>query len=133
VNASQGDRTPVVLIVDDEPPVVRVMSRTLERAGFQVATATSGLQAIAIASELPAPPDIVVSDLRMEPVDGSALARLILAIWPDTRFLFVSGFRPSEAFQDLPGAVLPKPFSPAQLVELVRQLCNTTRSSSRLA
>ena len=123
----------MVLIVDDEPPVVRVMSRILERAGFQVATATSGLHAIAIASELPAPPDIVVSDLRMEPIDGSALARLILAIWPDTRFLFVSGFPPSEAFRDLPGPILAKPFSPAELVEHVRQLCNTTRNSSRLA
>jgi hypothetical protein len=69
----------------------------------------------------------------MEPVDGSALARLILAIWPDTRFLFVSGFRPSEAFRDLPGAILAKPFSPAELVEHVRRLCSTTRTSSRLA
>ncbi len=132
VTGPHPDQAPVVLLVDDEPAVLRVMSRILERAGFLVVTATSGLHAISLAAELPAPPDIVVTDLRMEPIDGSALARLILAVWPETRFLFVSGFH-TKNYKDLPGAILAKPFTTQALVEHVQRLCAVPRSASRRA
>lgn len=64
-----------VLVVDDEPAVLRFISVSLSMAGYEVVTATSGEEALKlIASERP---DIMLLDLVMEPLSGlDVLARL---------------------------------------------------------
>ena len=71
-----------VLVVDDEPMVLRLMVRALGDAGFQVYEATGALRAIEIASGLPSPPRVLATDLRMEPVDGADLAKLVSTSGP---------------------------------------------------
>ena len=61
-----GGRSPAglrALVVDDEPPLVKVVSTYLEREGFEVATAGDGEQAVALARELD--PDVIVLDLML--------------------------------------------------------------------
>jgi len=131
--APQANPDPVVLVVDDEPIVLRLMQRALVSAGYQVVAAADGLSALALASELPTPPAALVTDLRMEPIDGASLARLVKALWPGTRLLFVSGYGPPADFGDLPGPLLPKPFGADQLLHAVGGLLappDTSRRSS---
>jgi CheY-like chemotaxis protein len=60
-----------VLVADDDPSVRRVLERALERAGYEVATASNGAEALeAVAA---APPDLVVTDINMPDVDGIEL------------------------------------------------------------
>jgi CheY-like chemotaxis protein len=109
-----------VLVVDDEPLVLQLMERMLVSAGFHVVAASNGLRALELGSALPVPPAVLVTDLRMVPIDGFDLAKLVVRLWPATRVLFVSGYDPDHT--ELPGPFLRKPFSPSHLVEAVREL-----------
>jgi DNA-binding NtrC family response regulator len=109
----------VVLVVDDESTALTVMARALLSAGYAVHTSPSPREALALAEELPRPVDLVVTDLRMDPMDGTALAELLSARGLASRFLFVSGYGPAVEYNDDLGPFLLKPFSPEQLLSAV--------------
>lgn len=90
--------------------------------GFAVHTAPSGPDALRLVEELPGTVDLVVTDLRMEPMDGMALARELLSRDKAPRFLFVTGFGTSAEYDPSYGPLLPKPFTPDRLVEAVTHL-----------
>lgn len=113
---------PVVLVVDDEPLILRLMERTLASAGYQVHAASNGLRALELATSLPTPPALMVTDLHMDPVDGADLARLMRYASPGTQVLFVSGFPADPDHRLSGGPLLKKPFSPHQLVQAVARL-----------
>jgi EAL domain-containing protein (putative c-di-GMP-specific phosphodiesterase class I) len=64
-----------VLLVDDDPRVLEIFSRVLERAGYQVRAVTSGAAASAALGN--GPFDVVVTDIRMPDLDGIALLKAI--------------------------------------------------------
>jgi hypothetical protein len=113
---------PVVLVVDDEAIILRMMARALLEAGYAVHMAGSGPEALALAEQLPQPPDLVVTDLRMDPMGGGELAELLFSRRLASRFLFVSGYGPAAQYNEDFGPFLSKPFSPQRLVEVVSQL-----------
>jgi CheY-like chemotaxis protein len=121
----------VVLVVDDEPMVLRLMVRILREVGFEVHAAADALQALEVAVRMPEPADVLVTDLRMEPVDGADLAKLIVRQWPGVQVLYVSGFDTDRL--SIPGPLLRKPFSPEQLIEAVRNLPGQSALFSTLA
>ncbi len=63
--------TPLILLVDDEPGLLRLISLRLAASGYQVETAESGKQALAQLSV--STPNLVITDLRMGEMDGIAL------------------------------------------------------------
>jgi two-component system cell cycle sensor histidine kinase/response regulator CckA len=115
--APLADPAPVVLVVDDEPVVLRLMERALVAAGYQVLAASNGLRAIELADSCP--PSVLATDLRMDPLDGVSLATLLIRRWPDLPVLFVSGYDAEHL--DLAGPLLKKPFTPGDLVNAVHQ------------
>ena len=62
-----------VLVVDDEPTIAEIVSRYLERAGYETRTAGDGPQAIQLAGERR--PDLVVLDLMLPGLDGLEVMR----------------------------------------------------------
>jgi two-component system, cell cycle sensor histidine kinase and response regulator CckA len=112
----------VVLVVDDELPVLRMMARSLLEAGYTVHEASSGQDALALAETLGKPLDLVVTDIRMEPIGGPELAESLFARGLASRFLFVSGYGAAAEYNEQFGPFLPKPFSPQRLVEAVADL-----------
>jgi PleD family two-component response regulator len=65
-----------ILIVDDDPDALRIMSRVLERGGFwRVETATGGRQALATMRAHK--PDVLIVDVYMPDVDGHAILRAL--------------------------------------------------------
>jgi len=64
-----------VLVVDDEPAIVRLVRDYLERAGFEVATATSGETALQVFARTR--PDLVILDLGLPEMDGLDVARVM--------------------------------------------------------
>jgi CheY-like chemotaxis protein len=107
------------MVVDDEPTVLRMMARALLEAGYAVHQASNGQDALALAEDLGKPLDLVVTDVRMEPMGGPELAALLFSRGLAQRFLFVSGYGPAPDYNDQFGPLLPKPFSPDRLVEEV--------------
>ncbi|WP_112237308.1 response regulator transcription factor [Kribbella monticola] len=111
-----------ILVVDDEPDLVRFVRRALEADGYQVLTATEGAQGLLLA--LTEEPDMTVLDLRMPGVDGQAVLAGVLATKPGARVLVLSAAADIEARIDCleRGAVdfLAKPFAIRELLARVR-------------
>ncbi|MDX6259911.1 MAG: two-component system, OmpR family, response regulator [Kribbellaceae bacterium] len=111
-----------ILVIDDEPDLVRFVRRALEAEGYQVLTTTNGLDGIRLA--LTERPDLVVLDLVMPGVHGEAVLSAVMAQDPDLRVLILSAtgdvqLRISCLEQ---GAVdfLAKPFAVRELIVRVR-------------
>lgn len=73
-----------VLIVDDEPIPIRVLKRALERAGYEVSSASNGQEAFAQLSE--SQPDVLITDIEMPRMTGEQLCKKIAAEMPDRKF-----------------------------------------------
>ena len=110
-----------VLIVDDEPAILRIYARALGNYGFTTEGVSDGDQALA-RLEL-SPFDAVVSDVHMPNCDGLDLARLIHARYPQVPIIVISG---KPAHGDLNRAVsggavwyLIKPVMPSVLRSVI--------------
>lgn len=117
---------PVVLVVDDEPPVRTVVMRILDSEPVDVLWASSGPDALEVAERHLAPIDLLVTDLKMPVMDGRTLAQMMRARFPGLPVLFLSAYS-GDLFRDgelLPMGVayLAKPCSPTALREVVRRL-----------
>jgi two-component system OmpR family response regulator len=62
-----------LLVVDDEPNILELLSASLRYAGFEVATAANGLEALKLAKQFR--PDLIVLDVMMPDLDGFAVVR----------------------------------------------------------
>lgn len=116
-----------ILLVDDDPDVLRVLTRGLEAGGFEVMAASGGDEALELFTEHGA--DAVVSDMVMAEKAGLGLLRDIRRTSPETRTVAISGGGAIDASFYLQAAdatgvdgVLQKPFDPSQLVEVLEEL-----------
>ncbi|HTP09228.1 MAG TPA: response regulator transcription factor [Anaerolineae bacterium] len=66
---------PKILIVDDEPPIIDVLSYNLKQAGYEVIIARDGEQAVAAARR--DKPDLIVLDLMLPKLDGLEVQRIV--------------------------------------------------------
>jgi CheY-like chemotaxis protein len=112
-----------VLVVDDEPDILFIIRRILERAGHAVVEAghaAAGLEALKRS-----PPDLVVTDVMMPVMNGSEFIALLRSD-PATAaipILVVTANGHREIGAD---AVLHKPFEPTALRDIANQLLNKT-------
>ena len=85
-----------LLLVDGDPKSLRVLDVSLKKAGFDVATATSGREAITLLER--SQPDLIISDTDLDEMDGFDLCSQIKARpeWSKIPFLFVSGRKSIE-------------------------------------
>jgi DNA-binding response OmpR family regulator len=120
-----ADGVPIVLLVDDEVVLLRMLEVNFRAAGFAVRTAGTGAQAIAAASS--EVPDAVVLDLGLPDIDGRELVMRLRAMQglTETPLLVLSGTDRDGGFDDGYAAEVhahvTKPFDPAELVEMVRR------------
>jgi CheY-like chemotaxis protein len=103
-----------VLVVDDQSVVRDVIRLTLEGAGYTVLEAATPLAAIALVRS-DGPIDLLVTDVVMPEMDAFELAERISSEVPGVRILYTSGYTDAGA----EGPFIQKPFTPAQLVEMV--------------
>ena len=83
-----------VLLVDDEPDMLNLMSGMLKRLGFMVTTATNGREALALFE--PGLFDMVVSDVMMPGMDGIELLDRLKAMAPELPVIMASAFSDVE-------------------------------------
>ncbi|MBL0371376.1 response regulator [Rhizobium sp. KVB221] len=125
-------KSAVVLLVEDEEAVRRGGKRMLEARGYTVHEAGSGVEALEILEELDGKVDVVVSDVVMPEMDGPTLLGEIRKLYPDMKFVFVSGFAEDAFARNLPEGskfgFLPKPFTLKQLATTVREMLDGIES-----
>ena len=88
--SSTGQRAPEarLLVVDDEPNIRELLSASLRFAGFEVATAADGQQALSVAAEFR--PDLMVLDVMMPGLDGFGVVRRLRQGGTHTPVLFLT-------------------------------------------
>ena len=110
-----------VLIVDDAPDTVEVLSRNLASHGFRVTSAASAMEAIGILESTPV--DLVITDYRMPGVDGMDLTRHVRENAPDTEVVMITGYgsigNAVAAMKAGAGEYLTKPFTDAELFDAI--------------
>jgi two-component system response regulator ResD len=117
------DQRGSVLVVDDEPTIAEVVSRYLQRAGYQTRSAGDGPLALQLAAE--ERPDLVVLDLMLPGMDGLEVMRRLRESGNGTRLPVILLTARGEATDRVIGLRLGaddyvvKPFSPAELVARV--------------
>jgi two-component system, cell cycle sensor histidine kinase and response regulator CckA len=120
-----------ILIVDDQPALLRMMSFYLTRLGYSVATANTTEKALAHVRADPEGTDVAVLDATMPGLSMRDLATSILAANPNLRVLGASGYPVDMAAVEAaaPGRVsfLCKPFTPEMLDAAVRRLLGTEK------
>ncbi|MFO0629600.1 MAG: PAS domain S-box protein [Polyangiales bacterium] len=90
----RGDGT--VLLVEDEPAVMRVTHRFLERLGYHVIAADSPTEALRLAAAHDGGIDLLLTDVIMPELSGGDLARHVRALHPEVRVIFMSGYTADE-------------------------------------
>jgi two-component system, cell cycle sensor histidine kinase and response regulator CckA len=113
----------IVLVVDDDPPVLRLLRRQLETLGCTVLEAPNGPEALRLLVGRRGAVDLVLRDIVMPGMNGTELADRILADWPEQCVILMSGHAPGGLAligrREKIVPVLRKPFTPDQLLELV--------------
>jgi CheY-like chemotaxis protein len=120
------DGSETILVVDDDPGVLRVTSASLRRFGYVVIEARSGEQALAASRRETGVIHLLVTDVVMPGMSGRALADAVLRERPTTRVLFVSGYPDGtiahHGVVHEGVALLSKPYERAELARRVRTL-----------
>lgn len=110
-----------VLILDDEPTVGKRLGPALCKMGCQTETFVDPTEALLRLEETEF--DVVVTDIRMEKLDGIQVLERVLAKSPRTKVVVISGYATLEVARQAlaKGAfdLLAKPFKPADLREVI--------------
>lgn len=115
-----------VLVVDDQPHIVRLIQVNLEKEGFRVATAGDGLDGIEKVRSLK--PDLVILDVIMPRKDGFDVLRDMKAdpiLEPIPVIMLTVKTHNADIVEGLKEGAelyLPKPFHPKELVALVKRV-----------
>ncbi|ANY84998.1 hypothetical protein BB934_43050 (plasmid) [Microvirga ossetica] len=107
-----------VLLVEDEPAIIELITEMLEDLSFKVAATASRLDdAIALAREIDV--ELAILDVRLQGQQSEPVARILQA--RDIPFIFATGYRTSEIDQEFQAVpALPKPFQTADLAGAIK-------------
>ncbi|MCP4639353.1 MAG: response regulator [bacterium] len=116
---------PKILVVDDEPDVVMLITRTLQNEGFEVVNAYDGISAIDLAES--EKPDLVLLDIMMPMMSGYEVCEQLKAS-PETKFIPVvclSSAHTADAMERTRRAgaatLIVKPFTGAELIAQIHR------------
>ncbi len=124
VELPRGQET--ILVVEDQTEVLEVAAETLRLQGYTVLAASSPAEALQIAQNRNEPIHLLVTDVVMPVMSGRELADYLIRLYPQMRVLYVSGYTENTIVHhgvlDSGVHFLPKPYTPAQLLQKVREV-----------
>ncbi len=123
------------LVADDEPAVLAVSGKMIERLGHEAEMHQEGMKAFESFMADPDRTDLVIADIRMPEISGTALAVRIHEVRPDTPVILCSGDGEFGGLRnDAPGnvrSILSKPFRFKELETAVNRALEPLKSSCR--
>jgi len=123
-----------ILLVDDEPQLLFSVSEFLSRVGYVVVPAESGAQALKIVVE--SPPDLIISDILMEEMDGFEFRRRVAALTNDSiPLIFLTAKSDlQDRLEGLRGGAddyITKPFEPEELEARIQAILHRVERTRR--
>jgi PAS domain S-box-containing protein len=129
-SAQQGDET--ILLVEDEVAILEMTAQMLEQLGYTVLAASTPGEAIQLARDHSGGLDLLLTDVIMPEMNGRDLAKNILAMYPDLKRLFMSGYTADViAHQGVldPGVhFIQKPFNTHSLTAKIRETLDAEKA-----
>ncbi|MGH8015841.1 MAG: response regulator, partial [Candidatus Zixiibacteriota bacterium] len=121
-SAKPDGSTVRILAVDDQPVILELISAMCQTLGFNVTTALSGAEALALTKENDF--DVILTDLAMPGMSGLELSRLFRIDHPGTPIILITGWEATIDRDELEESgitdILYKPFRIEQLTNLVK-------------
>ena len=113
-----------VMVVDDEPSVLRFVRKTLQQLGYSVIVAESAMEALSLAARRRETLHLLLTDVVMPEMNGRDLHARLVAFHPETKVIFMSGYSAPAGNGPVgdDGSLLKKPFSIHQLSTRVREV-----------
>lgn len=126
---------PIILVVDDETKIRRLVSLNLEIQNFDVISAADGMYAIEIFEKTPRKPDLILLDVMMPEMDGFQCARKIREL-SDVPIIFMTAKVDNESklqgFDLGADDYITKPFSIEELIARIKAVLRRSRSNSNI-
>lgn len=129
--------TQKVLVVDDEEPILELLSYNLEKAGYRVETAVNGVKALGVAEKFK--PDLVLLDIMMPEMDGVETCRRLREM-PEAQDAFIifltarsEEYSEVAAFEVGADDYLAKPIKPRALLSRIKAVFRRDRKATRPA
>jgi PAS domain S-box-containing protein len=120
----------LILIVDDETPLLEVAQKTLEDNGYRVLTARDGTEGLAVYAEHKKKIDAVIMDMVMPYLDGAATIRAIQRLNPEVKIIASSSLSADdntfEAANEGVRIFLKKPYTAEKLLKALAEVLVTT-------
>ncbi len=118
---SRVAEAPVILVVDDDPDIARVIRLALESEGLAVVTARNGRDALQRVREQR--PELVLLDINMPIMDGVTFANRVRVEFGDLPIIIMTAGAEASRYRDQLGArdTLPKPFELTELLDKVER------------
>jgi two-component system cell cycle sensor histidine kinase/response regulator CckA len=117
-----------VLVVEDEPSILKLTERVLESLGYIVLGATGPIEAITLAEEYTGEIHLLITDVVMPRMSGKELAEKLLRTYPDIKCLYMSGYTANviahHGVLDKDVQFINKPFSKQDLAAKVLDVLN---------
>jgi DNA-binding NtrC family response regulator len=107
----------VALVVDDEPMILEILAEHCASLGMGVLEAGDGTDALRLVEARPEI-EVLVTDVRMPGLDGPTLAERAIALRPDIKVIFVTGY---TTYRSSAWPILRKPFDLDELEAALRQ------------
>jgi DNA-binding NtrC family response regulator len=115
-----GEAPRTVLIVDDDPQILRLVERMLKARAVNILMAPRASDALIICDRQSV--DLLISDVSMPEMDGNKLADRVLKRFPDATALLMSGHYRTVPENSGRIRYLKKPFFPSELIGHLREL-----------
>jgi CheY-like chemotaxis protein len=112
----------IVLVVDDDDGVRRLVEMILQQQGYDVLLASNGLEGLMVYSSYRARIDLVLTDIDMPQMNGLELMTRIRALNPSQKLILMSGRAHDDQIPPGDCPMLSKPFLPNQVVAAVKSL-----------
>ncbi len=122
-----SDSKLVILCVDDEPNSLVLRKLVLQKAGYEVVTASSALLALDVL--LSRQVDLVLSDHLMPGLTGTELARQVKTRWPSLPVIIISGVNEIPADAAIADLFMSKVEGPVMMCQNISDVLTKSRSS----
>jgi CheY-like chemotaxis protein len=117
----------LILVVDDEPSILKVTKATLETYNYRVLTASNGIEAIAIYAQNQNAIELVVMDIMMPSMDGKTAIRILKTINSEAKIIAVSGLVSDQEIIAVNGSIkafVAKPYTNDDLLKAIDEVVN---------
>ncbi len=118
--ASEPLESRLALVVEDQPPILKLVRRALEHAGWEVMAAGTAEDAIEIADRLQISPAVLLTDVALPGMNGIDLSDALRRRWPDLPVVLTSGYLGDDLEPalgtDRRTTFVPKPFTSVELL-----------------